>query len=164
MIESNKCCGKDMENVMECIAKNHFGCFLDIYSRFTSKSQVVRQAIKYDNENVLKYLYKHDENFSNHCEWALLHAAKYGRLKYIIYFREIVKCKWDVFIPAFAAKKGHLHILKYVREHGCPWNEDTINDAASGNSLECLKYAHENGCPWDDSCMYNAVEFLISSV
>ena len=29
-----------------------------------------------------------------------------------------------------AAKNGHLECLKYAREHGCPWDEETCEDAA----------------------------------
>ena len=39
--------------------------------------------------------------------------------------------------------------LKFLREHGCPWDSKTCSSAAflfSWNlALECLKYAHENG-------------------
>ena len=40
--------------------------------------------------------------------------------------------------------------LKYIHEHGYPWDETTCITAASSGPLDCLKYAHENGCPWDE--------------
>ena len=49
-----------------------------------------------------------------------------------------------------AAEGGHLHVLKYAHEKGCPWNEGTCIAAAKGGHLNVLKYAHENGCPWDE--------------
>ena len=48
-----------------------------------------------------------------------------------------------------AAKGGHLAVLKYAHEHGCPWNWQTCANAAENGHLEVVKYAHENGCPWD---------------
>jgi len=45
---------------------------------------------------------------------------------------------------------GHLEVLKWARENGCPWDEDTCAGAAEGGHLEVLKWARENGCPWDE--------------
>ena len=39
--------------------------------------------------------------------------------------------------------------MKYARENGCPWDEDTCRAAIEKDNQECLKYARENGCPWD---------------
>jgi len=49
-----------------------------------------------------------------------------------------------------AAKGGHLEVLKWARENGCPWDEWTCAYAAEGGHLEVLKWARENGCPWDE--------------
>ena len=48
-----------------------------------------------------------------------------------------------------AAKYGHLEVLKWARENGCPWDEVTCAYAAKGGHLDVLKWARENGCPWD---------------
>ena len=45
---------------------------------------------------------------------------------------------------AHAAKGGHLDVLKYLHENGCPWDEWTCAGAAVGGHLELLKYLHEN--------------------
>ena len=57
-----------------------------------------------------------------------------------------------------AARGGHLEVLKYLHENGCPWNEDTCWHAAEGGHLEVLKYAHEKGCPWDENTCSSAAE------
>jgi len=49
----------------------------------------------------------------------------------------------------WAAKKGHLDVLKFLHENGCSWNEETCKAAAEKGHLDVLKYAWENGCPWD---------------
>jgi hypothetical protein len=62
-----------------------------------------------------------------------------------------------------AAKKGHLSILKWARENGCPWDEDTCSFAAEKGHLEVLQWAHANGCPWDeDTCSFAAANGHLS--
>ena len=52
---------------------------------------------------------------------------------------------------------GHVDVLKWAHENGCPWDEGTCTWAASRGHLNVLKYAHENGCPWDErTCKYAA--------
>jgi hypothetical protein len=46
---------------------------------------------------------------------------------------------------------GHLEMLKWARENGCPWDEQTCYSAASGGHIEVLRWARENGCPWTES-------------
>ena len=43
--------------------------------------------------------------------------------------------------------EGHLEVLKYARENGCPWDETTCAAAAKNGHLETLKWARENGAP-----------------
>ena len=42
-----------------------------------------------------------------------------------------------------AAKKGHLEVLQWAHENGCPWNEETWTYAKS----HCRQYLIEHGCP-----------------
>ena len=48
-----------------------------------------------------------------------------------------------------AASRGHLEVLKYLHENGCPWDEKTCEAAAVGGDyhLDVLEYARANGCP-----------------
>ena len=43
---------------------------------------------------------------------------------------------------------GHLEVLRWARQHGCPWGFGTCEAAAMGGHLEVLKWARERGCPW----------------
>jgi hypothetical protein len=45
---------------------------------------------------------------------------------------------------------GHLEVLKWAKENGCPWNENVCNNAAKNGHLEILKWAIENGCPYNN--------------
>ena len=58
--------------------------------------------------------------------------------------------KHKIFICEIAAEYGHLEVLKWARQNGCPWDEMTCSFAADGGYLEVLKWARENGCPWDE--------------
>jgi|AntAceMinimDraft_5_1070358.scaffolds.fasta_scaffold06218_3 hypothetical protein len=57
----------------------------------------------------------------------------------------------------FAASSDHLDVLKWAREHDCPWATWTCGQAAGGGYLDMLKWAHEHDCPWDeDTCQFAA--------
>ena len=51
-----------------------------------------------------------------------------------------------------AASNGHLEVLRWAREHNCPWSEQTCR-AAQGGQLEMLQWLREHGCPWRESTM-----------
>ena len=57
-----------------------------------------------------------------------------------------------------AAEEGHLDVLKYAHEKGCPWDELTCACAAEGGHLAVLKYAHENGCLWNKKYCHDLAE------
>ena len=44
---------------------------------------------------------------------------------------------------------GHLAVLKWAREHGCPWGH-VCAYAAAGGHLKMLQWAREHHCPWDE--------------
>ena len=75
-------------------------------------------------------------------------AAKNGHLEILKYAHEN-GCPWNEWTCEMAAKYGHLDCLKYAHENGCPWDEEICEVAAACGHLDCLKYAHENGCPWN---------------
>ena len=80
--------------------------------------------------------------------WTCANAAKNGHLEVLKWLREN-GCPWDDWTCLYAAEYGHLEVLKWVRENGCPWDEDTCALAAWNGHLEVLKWARENGCPWN---------------
>ena len=48
--------------------------------------------------------------------FACAFAARYGHLEILKYLREEVKAPWDYWTAAWAARNGHLHILEYLVE------------------------------------------------
>ena len=78
-------------------------------------------------------------------------AAKNGHLEVLKYFREEAKAPWDDLTADWAAKMGHLHILEYLVER--KYDQFDVSAcwcAAMKGHLDCLKYLHETAkAPWD---------------
>lgn len=51
----------------------------------------------------------------------------------------------DVCACSQAAEGGHLHVLQWLRENGCPWSEWTCAYAAYGGHLHVLRWLRANG-------------------
>lgn len=91
---------------------------------------------------------------------------------------------WDERTCSYAARNGHLHIVKYAHENGCPWDKKTCSyalknshfhildnafdngyewkngnvcsQAAKNGDLQLFMFAHKNDCPWDEKTCSNA--------
>jgi len=48
---------------------------------------------------------------------------------------------------ARAAEGGHLEVPRWLREHDCPWDDDTIERATTAGHADVLQWALDNGCP-----------------
>jgi hypothetical protein len=46
-----------------------------------------------------------------------------------------------------AGQGGNIEILKYLKDNGCPWTEETFSSAAWKGPLHILNYLRENGSP-----------------
>ncbi|QBZ80799.1 ankyrin repeat domain containing protein [Pandoravirus celtis] len=51
-----------------------------------------------------------------------------------------------------AAVHGHLGILGYAHENGCPWHYGVCVAAEAYGRIDCLRYAHGTGCSWTGDC------------
>ena len=63
-------------------------------------------------------------------------------------------CDWDEEAPSSAAANGHLHVLRYCREAGCPIDElEAVHRAQEEGHLDVVRWVVENGDlhlpPWD---------------
>ena len=58
-------------------------------------------------------------------------------------------CPWNAGTCTAAARFGHLDMLKWAREHHCPWNAETCASAAQHGNMEVLQWARAHHCPWD---------------
>ena len=56
---------------------------------------------------------------------------------------------------AFAAKNGHLEVLKYFREEAkAPWDSHAVREAHYYDHTECLQYCLDNNCPLPEGWSY----------
>ena len=83
-------------------------------------------------------------------------AVKKGYLSTLQHMHSRGRLSRKKYLCEDAARGGHLEVLKWARENGCPWDERTCRGAAQGGQLEALKWARENGCPWDEKTCYYA--------
>ena len=79
-------------------------------------------------------------------------VALTNKLELLKWVREEKKCRWDAGTIEAAAKKGNLEMVKYCVANERPINEKACAWAARCGHLEVLKYLHEEvKAPWE-SC------------
>jgi hypothetical protein len=99
----------------------------------------------------LKYGVIHDE------KWFCSEVAETNKLELLKWAREEKQCEWDYGTIYAAASQGNLEILKYCVANECPINEDACAFAADRGHLECLKYLREEAkAPWEWCTAYRA--------
>jgi hypothetical protein len=55
-----------------------------------------------------------------------------------------MKCAWDEGTVDLAASNGHLHILIYASDNGCPYGEWAHKGAAMNGHAECLQFIYDH--------------------
>lgn len=75
-------------------------------------------------------------------------AAKNGHLDILQYLHENgCPRPRTSFAIDMAVRNGHLEIVKYLHENGYSWNATACEKAVKNNHLDIVKYLHDNGCP-----------------
>jgi hypothetical protein len=100
---------------------------------------------------------------ANECpidERACAWAARCGHLEVLKYLREEVKAPWGSDTASWAAGYGRLHILEYLVEREYDeYDEYVYMNAAMNGHLDCLRYLHETAkAPWDEDAIRSAHE------
>jgi len=93
-------------------------------------------------------------------DYAIFWAFMHGRLD-VVKSLHALDCPWDCdeSAVASAAARGHLEIVKWLREQQsppCPWDEWAVRSAAAHGHLEIVKWLREQQsppCPWDESAV-----------
>ena len=81
------------------------------------------------------------------------YAARGGHLN-ILKWARANGSPWYRHTAAYLAEGGHLEALKWVMTNGYRWKSNICEYAAKGDQLEVLEYARANDCPWDkDTCL-----------
>lgn len=70
---------------------------------------------------------------------------------------------WTMNTMNYAARGGHLDLIRYLRENDFTWDERTIGSAALYGHLDLIRYMRENDpaspCPWNAESFWMAVIF-----
>ena len=108
--------------------------------------------------DILKYihLYEPDKmiSYGNDRIRIMYRAAEGGHLEIIRWLRDI-GCPWDDWVCTAATQNGHFDVLKCLRAYGCSWDFWTCAAAAEIGRLDILEWLYYNGCPLDE-CVFNS--------
>eukprot|EP01032_Pedospumella_encystans_P008594 gene8594-10183_t len=69
----------------------------------------------------------------------------------------------DVFLISDAAFWGHLHIVEYLHQRGCPWDWQVPKEASRMGYFDIFLYAMENGCDCAPDAVMDAVQSVCAS-
>eukprot|EP00953_Heterococcus_sp_UTEX-ZZ885_P031703 16610-Heterococcus_DN1.PRE.7 len=75
-------------------------------------------------------------------------AAYSGSIKMLVYLRE-QGCQYVEDTMMSAAMKGQLAVCQYLVAEQCLCDTRACGEAASGGHMEIVRFLHESGCPWD---------------
>jgi hypothetical protein len=84
-------------------------------------------------------------------------AALFGNVELLRWLREH-DCPWDEESCRRAAAFEHFETLKWLRQHHCPWDEQTMGEAAYTGNMEMLSWLLEQGAPVDESVCADAAQ------
>lgn len=77
-------------------------------------------------------------------------AARFGHLDCVEWLVEFHKVNWHTETTKAAAAGGHLHIVRWAREKGCPWSRSTVSTALANGHLDFAKWCLAHGCEAGD--------------
>ena len=113
----------------------------------------------------IKWLRSKGKHFDQFC---VADAAGRGHLEAIKEMRrskargtdESSRARWSEEAVEEAAKGGHLEVVQWLRQNGCPWSIWACTFSARGGHLEVLKWARDQDppCPWDWATCARAAE------
>ena len=85
-------------------------------------------------------------------------AAEGGHLGVLQWAREN-GCPWDEDVLLNAARKGDLCVVQWTCENGLSLSADVFAQAARAGSIPVLEWLQEKECPWDERAEINARDF-----
>jgi len=89
-----------------------------------------------------------DHGAAQHAGGALAEAAAAaGNLPVLQYVHIFTNMVMQRNLTEAAATHGHLVVLKWLRERGCPWDEKVTGEAAVRGHMHILNYALDNNAP-----------------
>jgi len=117
-------------------------------------------AIEANHLKVLKWLITHGCPGTIKIDYSL--AVRYSRHEIFKWLVE-QKFRWDEGLPISAALIGNLDVLKWLREEGCPWDDErVVLTAVKHSQFEVLRWATQIGCSWPEIDPWLVVKWTYS--
>ena len=106
------------------------------------------KAAEHGRINILDHLYPQVEALLDDetKEGIAENAASWGQIRVLEW--AVDKCPIGQGACAAAAKNDRLDCLVWLHNHNANWSALTCKNAIRGGYLRVLKYAREHGCPW----------------
>jgi hypothetical protein len=76
-------------------------------------------------------------------------SADAGLMNQLIWLQFEQHCPLTTDVADYAATKGDISMLQYLRQHGVAFSVDTTYNAAAEAHMDALQYLLSEGCPWD---------------
>jgi hypothetical protein len=77
-----------------------------------------------------------------------LFAAQGGNIELMAWVLQQSGTQLDADVMMAAASKGRLLMCQYLHTRQCPWDTRSAEDAAHGGHVDLLTWLVDNGCPW----------------
>ncbi|GFH47592.1 hypothetical protein CTEN210_04067 [Chaetoceros tenuissimus] len=116
-------------------------------------------AAERGNIQVLEYCHQNNLQFnvlSELCDFSMENKDEEKALESLKWLRRH-GCPWDEDLCELAARNNYFNVLKWARSEGCPWNENTMKAAAESGNTVIIKYCIENECPMTEEACESAM-------
>ncbi len=80
----------------------------------------------------------------------MAYLVENGSTSCLEYVKHDLHFEWSEEQSSAAARSGRVDVLKFLRDNGCPFNNQTVLlDCTKGTcDINMIKYLHESGVPW----------------
>jgi hypothetical protein len=100
---------------------------------------LVQDAASYNRIDMIQYLWENNHFYKDDKIMVPYIAAMYGYIDLLTFCHTRIQ-PWDESIMRRAIASGRLSCVKYLFDHGCPWNERVFMEAAKNNHVDILEF------------------------
>ena len=84
--------------------------------------------------------------------------AENGNLEMLKWLKIYSWGGWSPYTMSFAVSGGHLEVMNWLHENGCPVGDVSCIKSLQDGNLEVLKWLREHGCSWGENGLRKAAE------